>query len=137
MRVVLDPNVLVSAVVASGVSAELLDRWLTDRPFELVVCPMLIAELRDVLQRPKFRRWITASEAADFVDRLAREAESWADPTEIPSVTGDPKDDYLVALHRSCQADVLVSGDSDLLELVAPDVLVLAPGDLLERLQPD
>ena len=63
--------------------------------------------------------------------------QSWADPTDVPSVTGDPKDDYLVALHRSCQADLLVSGDSDLLELVAPDVLVLTPGDLLERLQAD
>jgi predicted nucleic acid-binding protein len=82
-----------------------------------VVCPILVGELRDVLQRPKFRRWITAIEAADFVDRLAREAESWADPTDVPSVTGGPKDDYLVVLHRSCQADLLVSGDSDLLEL--------------------
>lgn len=137
MRVVLDPNVLVSAAVASDVPAELLDRWLTDRPFELVVCPIFVAELRGVLQRPKFRRWITAEEVADFVDRLAREAESWADPTGVPSVTGDPKDDYLVALHRSCQADLLVSGDSDLLELIAPDVVVLTPGELLERLRPE
>jgi uncharacterized protein len=135
VRVVVDPNVLVSAVVASGVSSELLDRWLADRPFELVVCPILIGELRDVLQRPKFRRWITTIEVAEFVDRLAREAESWADPTEVPSVTGDPKDDYLVALHRSAQADLLVSGDSDLLDLVAPDVIVLTPGGLLERLR--
>ena len=135
MKVVVDPNVLVSAVVASGVSAELLDRWLVDRPFELVVCPILIGELRGVLQRPKFRRWIAAEEAADFVDRLVREAESWADPIEVPPVTGDPKDDYLVALYRSCQADLLVSGDSDLLELVAPDVIVLTPGGLMERLR--
>jgi len=56
VRVVLDANVLVSAVIAQGVSAELLDRWLTDRPFEVVVCPILIAELREVLARPKFRR---------------------------------------------------------------------------------
>lgn len=136
MRVVFDPNVLVSAAVASGVSAELLDRWLTDRPFELVVCPTLIAELRDVLERPKFRRWITAEGAANFVDRLGREAESWADPVDVPSATGDPKDDYLVALHRGCQADLMVSGDSDLLKLAATDVVVLRPGELLERLLP-
>lgn len=135
MRVILDPNVLVSAVVTSGVSAELLDRWLTDRPFELVVCPILIAELRGVLERPKFRRWITAEEVTAFVDLLDREAEPWVDPLEVPPVTGDPKDDYLVALHRSCQADLLVSGDSDLLALTADDVAVLTPGDLLARLQ--
>ena len=136
MKVILDPNVLVSAVVASGVSAELLDRWLTDRPFEVVVCPVLIAELRGVLERPKLRRWITAEEATTLVDLLEREAEPWADPVEVPPVTRDPKDDYLVALHRSCQADLLISGDSDLLALAAEDVTVLTPGDLLERLRP-
>lgn len=99
------------------------------------MCPILIGELRGVLQRPKFRRWIEAVEAADFVDRLVREAESWADPTDVPPVTGDLKDDYLVALYRSCQADLLVSGDSDLLELEADDVIVLTPGGFLERLR--
>jgi putative PIN family toxin of toxin-antitoxin system len=134
VRVVLDPNVLVSAAVATGVSAELLDRWFTDRPFELVVCPALLDELGDVLARSKFRRWITAEEAAAFVERLEGEAESWPDPSEVPPATGDPKDDYLVALYRDCQADLLVSGDSDLLDLGAADVNVVTPGELLERL---
>jgi len=58
------------------------------------------------------------------------------DPVEVPPATGDPKDDYLVALHRSCQADLLVCGDSDLLDLAADDVTVLTPGALHERLQP-
>lgn len=47
-----------------------------------------------------------------------------------------PKDDELIALHRSCQADLLVSGHSDLLELAAEDVDVLTPGARLERLRP-
>jgi uncharacterized protein len=135
VKVILDPNVLVSAAVASGVSADLLDRWLTDHPFQLVVRPILIAELRGVLARPKFRRWITTDEATAFVDLLEREAEQWVDPVEVAPTTGDPKDDYLVALHRNCQADLLVSGDSDLLDLAADDVTVLTPGALLDRLQ--
>jgi uncharacterized protein len=134
VRIVCDPNVLVSAAVATGVSAELLDRWLTDRPFELVLCPMLLGELGEVLMRPKFRRWITAEQVAAFVELLNREAESWDDPAEIPPVTGDAKDDYLVALHRSAKADLLVSGDPDLTELQAADVSVLTPGELLGRL---
>lgn len=51
---------------------------------ELVKYPMLIAELGDVLMRPKVRRWITAEEAAALVELLDREAESWADPAEAP-----------------------------------------------------
>lgn len=108
MKVVLDPNVLVSAAVTTGVSAELLDRWFDDRPFDLVVCPALLAELRRVLARPKFRRWITADEAAVLVDRLEREADACPDPEEVSAVTRDPKDDYLVALFRDAGADLLV-----------------------------
>ena len=91
MKVILDPNVLVSAVIAQGVSADLLDRWLTDRPFQLVVCPTLIAELRDVLARPKFYRWITTEDAAAFVDLLEHEAEPWVDPIEVPPATEAPR----------------------------------------------
>ena len=134
MRVVVDPNVLVSAAVASGVSAELLDRWLTDRPFDVVVCPALIDELRDVLARDRFRRWISTHEADLLVGRLESEGERRANTTDIPAVTGDPKDDYLVALDRDCDADLLISGDADLLDLEADDVSVLTPGELLAQL---
>lgn len=134
MKAVIDPNVLISAVITSGVSAALFDRWLTDRPFDIVVCPAPIGELRAVLARDRFRRWISVGESGMFVGRLEHEAERWADPTNVPAVTSDPKDDYLVALYRDCGADLLVSGDSDLLELDAEDVVVLTPGELLARL---
>lgn len=134
MKVVIDPNVLVSAAVAFGASSQLIDRWLTDRPFELIVCPMLIDELRDVLSRDKLRRWLTLQDAERLVDRLGTEAENRPDPTEIPAVTDDPKDDYLVALFRDNNADLLVSGDSDLLDLTAADLTVVTPAELLDRL---
>lgn len=134
MKAVLDPNVLVSAAVAAGVSAELLDRWFDDRPFDLVVCPALLGELRDVLARPKFRRWITAEEVAVLVDRLQREADVCPDPEDVAPVTRDPKDDYLVALYRDAGADLLVSGDADLLEVKASVATVITPRQLLDRI---
>lgn len=51
MWIVIDPNVLNSAAVTTGVSAQLVDRWLSERPFEIVACPTLLTELRQVLQR--------------------------------------------------------------------------------------
>ena len=62
MRLVLDPNVLVSAVVARGVSRQLLALWREER-FELVVCPVLLEELHGVLMRDRFRRWIATETA--------------------------------------------------------------------------
>lgn len=52
----------------------------------------------------------------------------------MPAVTADPKDDYLVALYRECDADLLVSGESDLHDLDEDDVTVVTPRGLLERL---
>ena len=80
MRVVVDPNVLVAAAITNGVSARLLDHWLTVRSFELVVCPMLIAESRD---DPVDIPQSTPDPKDDYLVALYREADADA------LVTGD------------------------------------------------
>ncbi len=70
MRAVLDPNVLISAVISpAGAPREILTAWTLGR-FDLVVSPTLLGELRDVLARPRFRRWLSAATATDYVDGL-------------------------------------------------------------------
>lgn len=69
---VIDPNVFVAAAVTNGVSARLPDLWFEARPFEILVCPMLIDELGDVLNREKFRRWLTVDDAAPLVSKTGR-----------------------------------------------------------------
>jgi predicted nucleic acid-binding protein len=56
------------------------------------------------------------------------------DADEVPAVTRDPDDDYLVALAYESEADVLVSGDRDLLETQGLDVEVISPREFVERL---
>lgn len=74
MRLVLDPNVLVSAVVAQGVSRRLFDRWRVQHRFELIVCPMLLDELDEVLRRPRFQSVITSDELQVLLALLRSEA---------------------------------------------------------------
>jgi hypothetical protein len=62
--------------------------------------------------RPKFRRWISAALATEFVDGLAQDALLADDPPALPGVSPDRGDDYLVALARAAGADCPVSGDS-------------------------
>jgi putative PIN family toxin of toxin-antitoxin system len=70
VRVVLDPNVLVSALISSaGPSREIVDAWAHER-FELVASPALLGELGDVLARPRFRRWVAIDVARDFIAGL-------------------------------------------------------------------
>ena len=134
LRVVVDPGVLVSAVISpTGPPAEILDRW-RDGEFDIVVSPKVLGELERVLMRPKFHDLADEDEVRTYSDALAREAVLVLDPEEVAPVTDDPADDYLVALAVSVGADAIVSGDKHLTGLPNPPVPVLTPRELLRRL---
>jgi predicted nucleic acid-binding protein len=114
-RVVVDPGVLISALITPlGPPAEIV-RAVRDGRLTLVVSPHLLAELLGVLQREKFRRYVTVDEAEQYATGIASHAE------------GDPKDDYLIALAREAGVDAIVSGDADLLVLDHLEPPVLSP----------
>ncbi len=123
-RAVLDPGLLIAALLSPpGTPAKLLHAWLEGR-FELVVSAALLDELRRVLQRPKFRPHVTRQESVAFVEGLRRLATLAGDPPVTAGVTPDPGDDYLVALAQSAGVHCLVSGDDDLVRLqLRPPVL--------------
>lgn len=135
MRAVLDPNVLVSALISTaGPPRQIVSAWVDGR-FELVASPALLGELRDVLARSKFRRWVSAATAADFVDGLGQAALVIDDPPSQPELSPDSDDDYLIALARAASADYLVSGDAHLIGLAEPDPPVLTPRRFLELIE--
>lgn len=131
---VVDPGVLVAARLSGkGAPAELIHRWLSGQ-LDLVVSPLLLAELDRVLDREKFRRWLTREEAQAYVEFLRTRPRIMADPPPTVGHTRDPDDDYLVTLARAVQARVLVSGDSDLTEIADPRPPVLTPRELIATL---
>ena len=117
MRAVLDVTVLISALLSpAGSPARLLAAWRAG-DFELIVSPLLLAELRRALAYPKLRKRVTQAEAQVYVEWLSRAAELAIDPdTPAPVRSPDPGDDYLVSLAASQNA-ILVSGDAHLLGL--------------------
>jgi putative PIN family toxin of toxin-antitoxin system len=133
-RAVLDPNVLVAAAITpAGVPAKCMRAFAEGR-YDLVVSPLLLAELRTVLRREKFRPFLTLEQAERFVEALARDAAAVANPSDVPALSRDRGDDYLIALARAAAAHVLVTGDVDLLELDLADLEVASPRRFLERL---
>jgi putative PIN family toxin of toxin-antitoxin system len=129
-RVVLDPGVLVSALITpDGTPARLL-REVRAGTLELIVSPLLLEELEGVLGRQKFRRYVDPDAVREYVDLLCRQALAVPDPEgPAPLRSADPDDDYLIALAQSQNA-VLVSGDKHLLD-IGGGAPILAPADLL------
>ena len=116
MRAVLDPNILITALLSRrGTPAQLVSRWLAGE-FELVASEALIAELERALAYPKLRTRISPDEAADFVAVLRSGAVLTSDPAQPERRSADSGDDYLIALAEQERA-VLVSGDQHLLAL--------------------
>ena len=118
MRVVLDVNVLLSAVLSpEGAPARILVAWLNGA-FELVVSPKLMNELERVLAYPKISRRIADDDAQRFVRMVATQAHLVPDPDDDPPVRSpDPGDDYLIALAAHADA-LLVSGDAHLVSIL-------------------
>ena len=134
MRAVLDANVLISAALSPrGTPARLLLAWQAGA-FELVVSPLLLAELRRALAYPKLARVVPPADADAFAAWLGRAAELAADPAGPPPVrSDDPADDYLIALAAAERA-VLVSGDGHL-TILAGRVPVRTPAEFLAELE--
>lgn len=135
LRVVLDPNVLISALISSaGAPRLLLRRWIAGT-FEVLVSERLLGELTDTLLRPKIRRYSTPEEAMSFVVLLRLVGTMRPDPPLEAGLTPDPEDDYLVSLARSAQATCIVSGDAHLTDLPNPEPPVFTPRQFLEVLE--
>jgi uncharacterized protein len=131
IRAVLDPGVLIAALIAPrGACADILRAW-QQGLFELVVSPLLIDELTTTLLRPKFRRWLTENDAVTFVEVLRLTARVEQDLAIVDPISRDPDDDYLIAITRSAGAHVLVSGDDDLLSLELSEPPIVGPSRFL------
>lgn len=112
MRVVLDSNVLVAAVATRGACAELLTHVLARHA--LGIDANLLGEVERILTT-KIRA--PADRVQDFVGAL-RTAGPMLEPIPLEGpVCRDPDDDRILALCRAHRADVLVTGDRDLLVL--------------------
>lgn len=139
MRAVLDPNVLIASLLSpAGAPAMVVREW-PRGGYELVVSPMLLAELERVLEYPKLRTRVTETEAHELVDLLRSTATVHEDGAGSPSHSIDPGDQYLLDLAATNKA-VVVSGDHHLLDL-RRDFPVYSPRDFLtlieEQLAPD
>ena len=110
MRVVIDTNILVSALIApAGKPAAIVDAWL-DGKFTLLTCATHVDELRATLHKPRIAELIKPYKAGRLVNQVRKLA---ADIDPLPRVerSSDPTDDFLLAMSHSGKADYLVTGD--------------------------
>jgi putative PIN family toxin of toxin-antitoxin system len=118
MRLVLDTNVVFSALLWQGHPFQLLTALRNQAGSRLFCSEALLAELAEVLSRPHSGKRLAAigKTAREVLDDYAAIVE-FVMPAEIAPTSVDPDDDAVLACALSAQADFIVSGDPDLLNL--------------------
>jgi len=114
MRIVVDTNVFVSAVLKSASLPFVVVRWI-DQNGGLLKSAATEQELLGVLQRPHIAA-VTSPAFRDGLAKMLADAEL-VTITERIAACRDPRDDKFLELAVAGYADLIVSGDRDLLAL--------------------
>lgn len=139
MLLVFDTNVAASALLWRGPPNRLLMKAF-EGPVELATSIPLLVELEGILLRPKFARQ-TAKQSLSTQALVLRYAEI-ARPVQpaaiAPVVLVDPEDDHVLACALAAQAELIVSGDSDLLNLKRyQSIPIVTPAEAMQYIGMD
>jgi putative PIN family toxin of toxin-antitoxin system len=134
-RIVLDTNILVSAIIASGYSANILDR-VRSGELTLITSSHLLEEFSDVIARPRITRKYpqVAERADDLVDFLRAFTELVQGTPGESQISRDRDDDFVLACAVEGSADYIISGDPHLLDLKTHrNITILTPREFVEQ----
>jgi uncharacterized protein len=129
-RIVVDTNVFVSAVVLiESPPRRVLDRVLADGI--VLLSEDTTRELAEVLFRPKFDRYFGTKDREAFLNQLVAVAE-FIPIVQVVRECRDPRDDKFLEVALNGRADVIVTGDGDLLALNPwRGIAIVSPKDYL------
>jgi len=114
-RLVVDTNVFVSAIILPRSSP----RQVVDRALDqglLLLSDATVGELREVLSRSKLDRYVSREERALVLAQIGRTAE-FVPIIQLVRQCRDLKDDKFLEIALNGRADVIITGDADLLTL--------------------
>ena len=134
MRLVLDTNIVISGLMWRGPPYRLLHAIRSQhRDVQIYSSPTLLEEFTDVITRPTFGKRLNLigktphDLLADYIGII-----ELIEPAETPRLARDPDDDHVLACAMAAHADVIVSGDRDLLDLGnVGDIRILSASEAL------
>lgn len=115
MRIIIDTNLWVSFTIGKRLSS--LESLLKNKRIEIYVCRELIKEYKDVVQRPKLRKYIKSDDITATLELISLYCYCVEINKQAISPIRDCKDLYLLSLAETIDASYIISGDNDLLVL--------------------
>jgi len=116
---VIDANVYVSAYIRpEGAPGQIIERFLRDAAFEIVLSAEIVEEVLQALAYPKVRKLVrTKIEPELWFEDIVVLAQLVPGEYRMSGVSDDPDDDKYIAAAVEGRAVLVVSGDPDLIEV--------------------
>lgn len=131
LRIVLDTNVIVSAIIFKGKPREIYDFALSER-VTTITSSTLLSELTGILTK----RFLLSSAEVNGIEHEVREIFEVVNPKKSIHVARDVDDNQVLeaAVEGTCQ--YIITGDKDLLDLkMYHQITIVTPGDFLQLLK--
>lgn len=115
MKIVLDTNVIISALIKEGKPRDLLFEILQNH--ELVISKEILEEVATVANEPRIRKYVNQEDIVNFLRDLASSALIVKIKSRFKAVKEDPDDDTILRTAVDGKSRLVVSGDSHILDL--------------------
>ena len=115
LRLVIDTNILISGLMAVNSLPQKVFDYATSQAI-LLISDEVQSEIENVINRPKLQKYITIERRTKFLAELSQQVERVEINQQIRACR-DPKDDKFLELAVCGEADYIITGDADLLDL--------------------
>ncbi|MCA9965067.1 MAG: putative toxin-antitoxin system toxin component, PIN family [Anaerolineales bacterium] len=116
VRAVIDTNLIISYLLTQGETMSRLVAHWEKGHFVYLISPLILAEVRNVVNRPRLRQYLRTDPSA-LLELLEADTEFVPGELYLSGICRDPKDDKFIACAIEGNANYIVTGDSDLLTL--------------------
>lgn len=115
-KVIIDTNLWISFLISK--TFDKLDDLLLNNKVRLIFSSELLEEFIEVVNRPKFKKYFSKEDVEDLLNSIHKYADFVTVLSNV-KLCRDEKDDFLLSLSVDSNADYLITGDNDLLDLVS------------------
>ncbi|MFZ4730233.1 MAG: putative toxin-antitoxin system toxin component, PIN family [Pseudanabaena sp.] len=115
LRLVIDTNILISGLMAVNSLPQQVFDYATSQAI-LLISDEVQSEIENVISRPKLQKYITLERRTKFLTELSQQVERVTINQHIRACR-DPKDDKFLELAVCGDANYIITGDADLLDL--------------------
>lgn len=113
-KIIVDSNIWISFLIGKNLLG--LQNYIDSQKIKIITCNEQLTELSEVFKKPKLKKYFTKEQITEFFELLDESSDSIIISSKS-NICRDPKDNYLVLLALDSNADFLITGDKDLLEL--------------------